>query len=354
MAKVYFKKIDSYSKTPEISQSAKELIEKIQNQENVLDFTKPIPLKVHFGEEGCTTFIEPKNFEGIIEWLKANVQTNQIGHTTIFFTDTNVLYKGKRTTRQSHIALAEEHGFTKLPIIIADGSAGEEKIEVDISYSKTKHFERCAIGKTIAENPQMIVIAHFKGHMLSGFGGAIKQLAMGCAARAGKLAMHSQSRPVINPLQCKKCMICVENCPTNACIINTIPHIDTKKCIGCAKCIAVCPHGAVHVNWMSTGRTEFREKLAEYALAAQKGKKIIYINFAFNITKECDCVDKVQKLIARDIGVFASTDPVALDKACLQMLHKNTRKKMFSGEEIFEYSEKIGLGNTKYELIETK
>ena len=149
-------------------------------------------------------------------------------------------------------------------------------------------------------------------------------------------------------------MTCTKNCPTNACIISTIPHINKKKCIGCAKCIAVCPHNAIDANWLSTGFNEFIEKLAEYALAAQKGKKIIYINFIFNVTKECDCMDKKQKPLYRDIGVLASIAPASLDKASFDLLEKIEKKKPFGGTHIFEYAEKIGLGKTKYEIVEFK
>ena len=353
-SKVYFKKIDSYSKTTEISKAAKELAELIQKEEKVLDFSKPLPLKVHFGEEGNVTFIEPKNYDGLINWLNDNTKSTNPKYPQIFFTDTNVLYKGKRTTKESHMALAKEHGFIQLPVLIADGEAGEENTEIDISSSGAKHFTKCKVGNAIAQNDQLIVLAHFKGHMLAGFGGAIKQLSMGCAARPGKLAMHSQARPVINPLKCKKCLTCVKHCPVDACIISTIPHIDKKKCVGCAMCIAVCPYGAVGANWISTLPKEFNEKLAEYALAAQKDKKVIYINFAFNITKECDCMGTKQKPVASDIGVLASTDPVALDKACMDYLREKEGKKVFSGDNVFTYAEKIGLGSMNYELVEVK
>ncbi len=352
MTKVYFKPIESYKNTSQISEAAKDIIKTIQKEEQTLDFSKPIPLKVHFGEDKCTTFISPQNFEGIINYLKnETTQKNKNNPAEIFYTDTNVLYKGRRTTKESHTALAKEHSFTQLPIIIADGEAGEENTDIDISSTGAKHFKKCKIGKTISENSQLIVLAHFKGHMLAGFGGAIKQLSMGCASRPGKLAMHSQSKPIINPLKCKKCMTCTKNCPADACIITTIPHIDGKKCIGCAKCIAVCPYEAIDANWISTLQNEFLEKLAEYAYAAQKGKKIIYLNFIFNITKECDCMDKAQKTIAKDIGIMASTDPVALDKASLEILRKNEKRKVFGGEHVFEYAEKIGFGKTQYELI---
>lgn len=355
-AKIYFKKIDSYSKTDEISAAAAMLAKKIQEEEHVIDFAKPLPIKVHFGEAGNTTFIQPKNFEGIINWLSTNAKGRDGKYPTLFFTDTNVLYKGSRTTKKQHLEVAKEHGFTKLPIIIADGEAGEENEEIDITGTNAKHFTKCSIGKAIAENTQILVLAHFKGHGLAGFGGAIKQLSMGCAARPGKLAMHSHSKPIINPLQCKKCMTCTKNCPADACIIAMVPHIDGAKCIGCAKCIAVCPHGAIHPNWVSTMPKEFNEKLAEYALAAQKGKKIIYLNFILNITHECDCwgSETKQKIVAKDIGILAGTDPVALDKASLDLLKQNEGKKVFKNEDMLDYAQKIGLGSTKYELVEIK
>lgn len=337
MSIVYFKKIDSYSNTKTISDSAKEIFDKLNP-----DFKGEVPLKIHFGEKGCETYIEQKNFLGIIDSLKQK-------KCKPFFTDTNVLYKGERTTRKSHIALAKQHGFTMLPIKIADGNQGEEETKIIINK---KWFKKCSIGKIIADSNQMVVVAHFKGHIMAGFGGAIKQLGMGCASRQGKLAMHSHSKPIINPLACKKCLICTQHCPVDACIISKIPHIDGSKCIGCATCIAVCPHNAVKVNWISTGKKEFVEKIAEYAFAAQKNKQVVYINFVLNITKGCDCHDYKQKPIYKDFGIFGSVDPVALDKACFDLLSLRENKKVFKGEQIFDYAEQIGLGSKEYKLVE--
>ena len=320
MSIVYFIPIDSYKETEKISESARKLLEKIQSENNTLDFNKKIPLKVHFGEENNSTFIEPKNFAGIIKYLKEK-------KANACYIETNVLYRGKRTKKEDHLKIAEKHGFTQLPIIIADGEMGEDYELVDIN-GIGKHFKDAKIGKEIAKQKQLIVIAHFKGHMLAGFGAAIKQLSMGCAARGGKLAMHAQSKPILNPLECKKCHTCAKNCPVDACTIDSlVPHIDYAKCIGCAKCIAVCPYGAIHVNWASTLPTEFYEKLVEYAFAAQKGKKVIYLNFVFNITKDCDCHGEKQTPIAKDIGLLASLDPVAIDKASLDLVRKKKGKK---------------------------
>jgi len=339
---VYFSKINSYSKTEKINKMSKKLLAKVDP-----GFSGTVPLKVHFGEKGNITFIGPENYEGIISYLKEK-------KCEPFFTDTNVLYRGERMTKEKHIALAKEHGFTQLPIKIADGKMGEEKEMIEINQ---KHFSKCQIGKLIADSEQLLVIAHFKGHIMAGFGEAIKQLAMGCAARGGKLDMHANSKPFINPLACKKCMTCVKNCPTDACIINMVPHIDKKKCVGCATCIAVCPHNAVKINWASTLPKTFYEKLAEYALGATKttkgkNKRIACINFVFNITPKCDCAGEVMETIAKDIGILASNDPVALDQACLDILRKEEGKKLFRGDHTLAYGEEIGLGKKEYILEE--
>jgi hypothetical protein len=338
MANVYFKAAESYSKTDEVSSAGRAVIEKVVLEEKI-SLAPRIPLKVHFGEKGNLTYIGPKNFDGIIDFL----EEKKIGCS---FMETNVLYLGERTVRDTHIALAKEHGFVRLPVVIADGEKGEDYSEIEVNK---KHFRSCKIGRLIAEEKQLLVVAHFKGHMLAGYGGAIKQLGMGCSARPGKLAQHSGSQPMMNPLKCTKCKVCVEHCPRDAIELGIVPRINGRKCIGCAACIAVCPNEAIGVNWFATMPKTFREKLAEYALAASK-KNNIYINFALSITKDCDCDGRAFKPIAADIGVFASTDPVALDKACWDMLNKREGKKVFGGEDILDYAESIGLGEKSYVL----
>lgn len=344
MKKVYFKAIDSYSKTEEISIAAAEILNEIVKNEN-LKLEKFIPLKVHFGEKGNKTFIEPKNYIGIIDYLKER-------HIESAFIETNAIYKGERLTREKHINLAKEHGFIQLPIIIADGEYGEAFENVEINK---KNFDKCKIGKEIVKQKQIIILSHFKGHALAGFGGAIKQLAMGCASRGGKLAQHSSSVPKINYFKCKACSACAVKCPENAIIINRKAKIDKKKCIGCASCMAICPHGAIYNSWLGSITRSFNEKLAEYAYAAAKDKNFIYITFAFNITRQCDCEGHSMKPIAKDIGLFASTDPVGIDEACLDTLDKTQGKIVFRrGRYTLEYAEKIGLGSRKYELVEVK
>ncbi|PRR83727.1 DUF362 domain-containing protein [Clostridium vincentii] len=344
MNKVYFKAIDSYSKTEEISNAARELLEKLVKEENVI-LENVIPLKVHFGEKGNKTFIKSNNFVGIIKYLKEkNIESA--------FIETNVLYRGERTTKEKHVKLAKEHGFTELPIIIADGEPGEDYEEVEIDK---KNFNKCKIGKEIANKKQLIIISHFKGHALAGFGGAIKQLGMGCASRGGKLAQHANSIPKISSFKCKGCYACAKKCPVNAITVDRIAKIDKDKCIGCASCMAICPNKAISNSWIASLSKSFNERFTEYAYAAAKDKSNIYITFAFNITKNCDCEGHSMKPIVDDIGVFASTDPVAIDMACLDMVDKNNNKTVFKrGRYTLDYAEKIGLGSKKYKLVEIK
>ncbi len=341
MGNVYFKAVDSYSNTEGISLAAKTLLAKLVHDEGI-ELEKFVPLKVTFGEKGNRTFIKPDNFTGVLEYLKEqDVESAYI--------ETNVLYKGERTTNESHIRLAHEHGFNSLPIIIADGDHGENYENVEINK---KNFKSCKIGKEIVNKKQIIVLSHFKGHLLAGFGGAIKQLAMGCASRGGKLAQHSNSIPNINSLKCKSCGACVRNCPENAIVMTRKAKIDKDKCVGCASCMTVCPSHAITHSFRASLTKNFFERLAEYAYAASKDKNNIYISFAFNITRGCDCEGHSMKPFVNDLGVFASSDPVAIDMACLDMLNKNNGRKVFRrGRHTLDYAEKIGLGSKDYKLV---
>lgn len=342
LTNVYFIPIRSYSETEKINEATIKLLKRVIEDENIV-LEKKIPLKVHFGEKGNLTFIKSDNYEGIINYLKEN------GNEP-FFIETNVLYRGQRTTRKNHVKLALKHGFNQIPIVIADGNIGEDYEEVEIGL---KNLDRCKIAKEISKQRQIIVLSHFKGHIGAGFGGAIKQLGMGCAARGGKLEQHANTVPIINPLQCKKCKKCAQKCPSDAINIGLFSRISKNKCIGCGACISVCPHGSIKINWIGTISKKYYERMAEYAYAAQKNKQIIYISFALNITKNCDCEGHSMKPFVRDLGIFASTDPVAIDMACLDKLSEREDRTVFNrGRYILDYSESIGLGNKEYNLIE--
>ena len=342
MSNVYF--IPLTENCPEkVSAAARKLLEQLIAEENI-ELVKNIPLKVHFGEKFNRTYIKSENYAGIRDFLAEK-------EITSCYIETSVLYGGERFERSKHMKLAAEHGFTQLPVVIADGERGEASCEIEVNKH---HFKGCHIAKDLAEAEQVIVLSHFKGHSLAGFGGALKQLSMGFASKGGKLAMHMGVKPRIRTLLCKRCKACMKRCQVDAITIDGKPRIDHSKCLGCGACFSICPHHAISILslkgiWEGLFKGKFfREKLAEYAYASSHGKKHIYINFALNITAGCECEPRPMRTVAPNIGIFASTDPVAIDAACYDAV-KQTGK-AFKGHEILEYAQHIGVGSTQYDL----
>ena len=344
-SKVFFKSV-SDGDAEAISAAGRGVLEALL-EDSKIGLAAEVPLKVHFGERGNRTYLRQDFFAGIIDLLEEN---NSRGS----FMETSVLYGGERYTSEKHIKLAHSHGFDRLPVVMADGESGGDAGLVPVPCGK--FFKSATIARKLAEAEQTIVLSHFKGHMLAGFGGAVKQLSMGFAAKGGKMAMHLNVKPSIRAWRCKNCGLCVSRCNEKA-ITQKGRHyvIDRSKCIGCGACFSICPAHAVSVwsfaglaNALFKGRF-FREKLVEYAFAGHKGKKNIYINFALNITRGCDCEPHPMRKISRDIGVFCSLDPVAADRACIDALKE--RKVKFKGVEQLDYAERIGMGSNEYELV---
>ena len=345
MSKVYFKAVSEDAATDEIRNAAASLLADFLERENI-QLEKKIPLKLHFGEKGNRTYLGPETYDGIIDLLEKR-------GTECCFAETSVLYGGERFSREKHLKLAQQHGFIRLPVVIADGANGEEACDVPVNF---RHFQYCSVAKFLAESPQLLVLAHFKGHMLAGFGGAIKQLSMGCAAKGGKMAMHLGVKPRIRNFKCRRCKLCLTRCQRQAITIGEKKSfIDHGKCIGCGACFSICPHHAVSIltfgglwNALFHGKF-FREKLVEYAYAAHHGKRNIYMNFAVSVTPGCDCEPRPMHRCVKNIGVFISSDPVSIDAACWDAVA--VRGKKFRGAEQLIYAEKIGLGSRNYELI---
>ncbi|MDD3627460.1 MAG: DUF362 domain-containing protein, partial [bacterium] len=239
-----------------------------------------VGLKTHFGEFGNTAYIRPVYFIPIIEHLR------KLGGKP-FLTDTNTLYVGMRSNSVDHIKNANLNGFTysslSVPIIIADGlrSKNERKVEVGL-----KHFKHVYLAEDILSADFMVIISHFKGHEVAGFGGALKNVGMGCATRHGKLEMHSNISPSVTKKHCIGCRKCVEWCPVSAITIqdDKKAFIDTEKCIGCGECIIVCPSKAIRINWNETVPV-FQEKMMEYCYGYHSvmKDKTVYINFINNV-----------------------------------------------------------------------
>lgn len=256
-----------------------------------------VAIKVHFGEDGNRNFLKPHLVEKLTRTLNAT------------WVETNVLYVGPRRYTDSHIALARKHGFDFAPIDILD-SEGEMELETD----GLKHYKRVRVGSHIDNYDTYIIFSHFKGHGTAGFGGAIKNVSMGMASVSGKMAMHASDVPLTSPSKCTACGICPKECPGDAISLNPL-RIDAEKCIGCGKCIGICPERAFNVPWQSTGQAVFLERLVEYAYGITKGRNVLYINVLANISKACDCSKYAPGPFMDDIGILASTDIVAIEKA---------------------------------------
>ncbi|MBS3816981.1 MAG: DUF362 domain-containing protein, partial [Candidatus Thermoplasmatota archaeon] len=212
---------------------------------------------------------------------------------------------------------------------------------------------------------QIMAVSHFKGHGMSGLGGIMKNLGMGCASRAGKLMQHYNVEPEVNTEECIACGECAKWCPEDAIEVGEYAVIDREKCIGCGECRIVCPVDAIEVEDTSSNK-ELQEKIAEYAFGALKDKedKAVHFNFIMDVTPECDCPPWRKAPMVPDIGVVASKDPVALEQASFDLVKEEEGRDYDEGEDKFKaehdidgthqikHAEKMGLGEREYELID--
>ncbi|MFA5858982.1 MAG: DUF362 domain-containing protein [Elusimicrobiota bacterium] len=349
MVNVYFIKISELEKIGELINTAG-----IADTIHEGDLTA---LKVHFGEKNNKGYLKP-------EFIKPVVDTVKHLKAQPFLTDACTIYVGQRAVAPSHLTVAHEHGFSYdtygCPVIIADGLRGNSYVEVPVNL---KHFRNVKVAHDIHYSDSMVVLSHLKGHEISGFGGAIKNLAMGCAARAGKYEMHNDLKPEVDTALCTSCKSCVKWCPASA--IEMKPNsngkvkafIDPRKCIGCGECILACgKYKAISIKW-SESVTNCQEKMVEYACGAVKNKRMFYINYINFVTKFCDCYPTKEGPVAPDVGILAGTDPVAVDLAAIEVLNKTVGYDFFNKiwpeinwKHNIEYATKCGLGSDKYEL----
>jgi len=324
-----------------------------------------VAIKLHWGEVGNLAYLAPPLVRAVVDQVK------DCGGKP-FLTDANTLYRGGRRNAVDNILTAVQNGFALetvgAPVIVSDGLKGMDYAEVK---GPGPHFETLKISSAVYHADAMIVLTHFKGHLLMGFGGAVKNLGMGCASPAGKQAMHSDLRPTVKRSLCTGCGTCLRYCPASA--IRMTPEkkaaIRKNRCIGCGECTAVCPEGAIPIRWKSD-QTTVQEKTAEYALAALHGKegKCGFINFLNNLSPDCDCFSWNDTPIAPDVGILAALDPVAIDQASVELVNrapglpgsqlddvkskdKIRRVTGVDWQATLSHGEKIGLGSRKWKKV---
>jgi uncharacterized Fe-S center protein len=324
-------------------------------------------IKLHFGEKGNHAFVRPVFIRKIVEEIK------ECGGKP-FLTDSSTLYPGSRKEAVSALTCAIENGFAYAvvgaPLIMCDGLRGHTAVDVTIDGELLRTV---SIGAEIVEADTLLVVSHFKCHELTGFGGALKNLGMGCSSRAGKLQQHSNVAPEVAGDLCNGCGACLGACVHGAIAVpGGKARINPETCVGCGRCISVCPQKAVKVLWNQAAPLVMR-KMCEYALGAVQGKqeKSIYLNFITQVSPACDCYGHADAPIVNDIGICASTDPVAVDQACADLVNaapgnRNTALKSgfepggdkFRGvspdidwEIQLEHGEKVGVGSRRYQLV---
>ncbi len=354
-SKVYFIKASIKNGHKKISEKARRLFKAggFARCFKKNDFTA---VKVHVGEKGNTTYLKPGCIKGLVDELLAK-------KTKPFLTDTTTLYVSQRRNAVDHSIVASEHGYSieklGIPFIAPDGLFGNSETAVKIKGEINKEV---FIASEIIRCQSILSVAHFTGHLAACFGATLKTLGMGCAGKRGKLKQHASVTLSITK-KCTLCGACYKYCPADAITLGKVKaHIDQDKCIGCAECLAVCRFGAVKCNWGE--ETEVLQKsIAEHALGALKGKenRAAFFNFVISVTNDCDCFDIADMpTIVDDIGITASTDPVAVDKASLDLVEKKGGQKLpqlRGSEELnplyqIEHAERLGLGTSNYKLIE--
>lgn len=327
-----------------------------------------VAVKLHVGEPGNLAYLRPPIVRQVVELVK------QAGGRP-FITDANTLYAGGRGNAVDHMHSAVGNGFAfetiGAPFIVADGLRGHEHVKVPVNG---KWVSEAHVASAIAQADAMIVLTHFKGHMNTGFGGAIKNMGMGCASRSGKQIQHSTVKPKVNPDRCKGCRRCVEWCPVGALEMtgDRKAQVNPDVCIGCAECTITCLHSAIAIQWAEGKKGSMQEKMAEYAAAVVNSKpgRCGFMNFLIDISPDCDCAGWSDAPVVPDIGILASLDPVAIDQASVDLVNKapglpgtalpNTHAQDKFGEihshvdwsVQLEHAQSLGLGSRAYNLRE--
>ena len=337
---------------------------------------KFVAIKMHFGELGNIAYLRPNYAKAVADLIK------ELGGIP-FLTDCNTLYPGSRKNAIEHLYCAWENGFTPLsagcPVIIADGLKGTDDVEVPVEGGE--YVKSAKIGRAIMDADVFISLSHFKGHEMTGFGGAIKNIGMGCGSRAGKKEQHSNGKASIDEAACRGCRQCLKECANDALHFDAEARkmrINQDNCVGCGRCVGACNFDAISFA-NDAAISELNCRMAEYTKAVVDGRPQFHISLVVDVSPYCDCHPENDAPILPDIGMFCSTDPLALDQACVDaclkaqplpdsILGDHMREEGFCDhhdhfvnttpeseyQTCLAHAEKIGLGSREYDLIEVK
>lgn len=311
-----------------------------------------IPVKLTVGDSFCVYNLSPD----LVKLVVADIK--KLGAKPFLF-DTSVIYKGQRQNAVEHLNLAQSKGFghnrVGAPFIIADGVFGNDGREFIINKNDIKKIK---VPSFIGMLDSLFVLSHVTGHIVSRYAGAIKNVAMGLSCRPTKQVQHSALKPSVVEKKCTACGCCIAICPVKAiAFVKEKAFIDSKLCVGCGECICACKFDSIYINWHEDPKV-FCRRMAETAgFILSKFKNKYFINFAFDITKECDCIStKDEPMVSTNLGILASSDILSLDKATTDLLTNDKKTDFFSGgsqayKNMLEYARDLGMGNFEYNLI---
>ena len=371
-AKVYFTDFRTKANGDGLPTKLKKLIKKAGLADLDLD-GKFVAIKMHFGEMGNISYLRPNYARAVVDVIK------ELGGKP-FLTDCNTLYPGSRKNALEHLYCAWENGFTPLtvgcPILIGDGLKGTDEVEIPVAGGE--YVEKAKIGRAVMDADIFISLNHFKGHENAGFGGATKNIGMGCGSRAGKCEQHISGQPTINEDLCRGCKKCMALCANDGLIFDETTKkmsVDKDHCLGCGRCIGACNFDAISFEDFHAPRL-LNCKMAEYAKAVLDGRPHFHISLVVDVSPNCDCHCENDAPILPNIGMFVSKDPLALDQACVdacmaatpmpgsQLYDRMQRPDFHDHHDHFknstpesewksclEHAEKIGLGTREYDLI---
>ena len=265
-----------------------------------------VAIKVHSGEEGNQNYLHPEFFKPMVEYVKGTIVECNTAYGDRF-------NSGKRDTTESHLKVIEDHGWNKYFTVDLMDAEGPD---VELEIKNHKYLESDIVGKNLLNYDSMLVLSHFKGHPAGGYGGALKQLSIGCASTAGKAYIHSAGKSK-----------------------------DRFKC------------------WDYNDQTGFLESMAEAASAVVNhfNGNMVFINVMANMSVDCDCCNVAEDPCMEDMGTLISLDPVAIDQACIDIVmnssdpgkeHFMERVNSRNGIHTIETADKLGYGSREYELIE--